>query len=83
MRIRTTLLVAGLSLGFALPAVAFQCPADMRKIDEALAANPQLTVEQLAEVQRLRAEGEQLHGAGNHADSMQALAQAMEILDIN
>jgi hypothetical protein len=75
------LLAAAFSL-FALPALAFQCPADMGKIDAALASNPDLTAEQLAEVQQLRAEGEAQHAAGNHQASVDALAQAKAILGI-
>ena len=67
----------------ATPAFAFHCPADMAKIDAALAKNPPLSAEQLAEVKKLRAEGESLHNAGNHAESVKVLGEAMEILDIN
>ena len=42
-------------------ALAFHCPADMAKIDAALAKNPKLTDAQLAEVKQQRAEGEVLH----------------------
>jgi len=63
-------------------AFAFHCPADMRKIDEALAKNPKLTAEQTAEVKKYRAEGETLHKAGRHQDSVDTLAKAMKILDI-
>ena len=77
------ILLAALALGFlATPAFAFHCPADMAKIDAALAANPPLSAEQLAEVQRLRAEGESYHQAGQHQESVDTLAQAMEILGI-
>ena len=64
-------------------ALAFHCPADMAKIDAALAADPQLTEEQLAEVQALRAEGEELHEAGRHQKSVDTLAQALEILGLD
>ena len=63
-------------------AFAFHCPADMRKIDEAMAQNPKLTPEQTAEVKKYRAEGETLHKAGKHQDSVDTLAKAMKILDI-
>ncbi|WP_119460662.1 hypothetical protein [Rhodospirillaceae bacterium SYSU D60014] len=64
------------------PAFAFHCPADMAKIDAALAENPSLSADQLAEVKRLRAEGEEAHAAGNHQESVDKLAQAMSILGI-
>ena len=63
-------------------AFAFHCPADMRKIDEAMANNPKLTPEQTAEVKKYRAEGETLHKAGRHQDSVDTLAKAMKILSI-
>jgi hypothetical protein len=66
----------------ASPAFAFHCPSDMAKIDAALAKNPPLSSEQLAEVTQLRAEGEALHNAGNHAESVKVLGEAMAILDI-
>lgn len=63
-------------------AQAFHCPADMKKIDEVLAKNPTLTAEQMAEVKKLRAEGETLHKAGKHQESVDTLAKAMKILKI-
>ena len=63
-------------------AFAFHCPADMKKIDDALAKNPQLTPEQMADVKKYRAEGETLHKAGKHQDSVDTLAKAMKILNI-
>ena len=63
-------------------AFAFHCPADMRKIDEAMAKNPKLSAEQADEVKKYRAEGETLHKAGKHQDSVDTLAKAMKILNI-
>ena len=77
------ILLAAAMLGFlATPAFAMHCPADMAKIDAALAAGPQISAEELAEVQRLRAEGEAYHQAGQHQESVDTLAKAMEILGI-
>ena len=45
------------SLLFTGSALAFHCPADMKKIDDALAAKPALSADKLAEVKKLRAEG--------------------------
>ncbi len=80
---KTTLLAATLLTALALPAFALHCPADMKKIDAALAAGPSLSEEQLATVKQLRAEGEELHQAGNHQASVDTLGKAMEILGIN
>jgi hypothetical protein len=63
-------------------ALAFHCPADMKKIDDALAKNPQLTAAQMDEVKKDRAEGEALHKAGKHQESLDALAKAEKILNI-
>ena len=77
------ILLAAVALGFlAAPAFAMHCPADMAKIDAALAASPQISAEELAEVQGLRAEGEAYHQAGQHQESVDTLAKAMEILGI-
>ena len=63
-------------------ALGFHCPADMKKIDEALATKPALTAEQMNEVKKLRADGEMLHKAGKHQESVDTLAKAMKILKI-
>jgi hypothetical protein len=70
------------ALAFAASsAFAFHCPADMRKIDAAL-PKAKLSAAQMSEVKKLRAEGEKLHKAGKHQDSVDTLAKAMKILDI-
>ena len=75
-------LIAVLMLAFAGSALAFHCPMDMKKIDEALAKKPSITAEKLAEVKKLRAEGETLHKADKHQESVDTLAKAMAILGI-
>jgi hypothetical protein len=70
------------TLAFSGAAFAFQCPGDMKKIDEALAKNPKLTAEQMADVKKLRAEGETLHKAGKHQESVDTLAKAMKVLNV-
>lgn len=79
---RRIVLATLLSVGLVSPAFAFHCPKDMAEIDAALAANPNLTDDQLAEVKALRAEGEELHNSGKHQESVDTLAQAKEILGI-
>lgn len=76
-------LLAGLAaMLLSSAALAFHCPADMKKIDEAMSKAPALTSEQMAEVKKLRAEGETLHNAGKHQESVDTLAKAMKILKI-
>ena len=67
---------------FAGAALAFHCPKDMKAIDDALAKNPKLSEAQMSEVKKLRAEGETLHKAGKHQESVDTLAKAMKILAI-
>jgi hypothetical protein len=80
MSMRPLILAAGLLASSA--AFAFHCPMDMKKIDDALAKNPSLSAEQMAEVKKLRAEGETLHKAGKHQESVDTLGKAMKILGI-
>jgi hypothetical protein len=77
---KTTLFVA--TLFAAGTTFAFHCPQDMKKIDDAMAKNPKLTAAQTDEVKKYRAEGETLHKAGKHQESVDTLAKAMKILDI-
>ena len=70
-----------LSLALTGPALAFHCPADMKKIDEALKST-QLSGSALDQVKALRAQGEDEHKAGNHAASVATLAEAMQLLGI-
>ena len=63
-------------------AFAFHCPKDMKQIDDALAKKPKLTEAQMKEVTKLRADGEALHKAGKHQESVDTLAKAKGILGI-
>jgi uncharacterized protein len=63
-------------------AFAFHCPKDMKAIDDALAKNPKLTDAQMADVKKYRAEGEALHKAGKHQESVDTLAKAEKILGV-
>lgn len=71
------------ALAFAAStAFAMHCPKDMKQIDEALAKNPKLSAAQMSEVKKHRAEGEALHKAGKHAESVAELAKAQKILGL-
>jgi len=65
----------------ATSAFAFHCPKDMKAIDAAL-PKANLSAEQMAEVKKLRAEGEAYHKAGKHQESVDTLAKARKILSI-
>ncbi|MCU9947888.1 hypothetical protein [Pseudomonas sp. PDM13] len=62
------------------PLWAMHCPQDMARIDEMLKTDPPSDAALLEEVQRLRAEGEELHKAGNHEESAKVLKEAIDML---
>ena len=64
-------------------AFAFHCPSDMKAIDEAVAKNPKLSEADAKAVKQYRTEGETLHKAGKHQESVDTLAKAMKILKID
>jgi hypothetical protein len=71
------------ALAFAAStAFAMHCPKEMKSIDDALAKKPKLTDAQMADVKKSRAEGEALHKAGKHDESVAELAKAQKILGI-
>jgi hypothetical protein len=76
------MLLAALALAWSAGALANHCPMDMKAIDDALAKKPQLTAAQLADVKKYRAEGEALHKAGKHQESVETLGKAKAILGI-
>lgn len=67
--------------GLSLPALAGQCPRDMKQIDAAL-SSASLSAADMAKVKELRAKGEALHKAGTHKESVDALAEAKKLLGI-
>ena len=81
MKTRALILFSTLMLASA-SAFAFHCPADMKKIDAALSKKPALSEAQMSEVKKLRADGETMHKAGKHQDSVDTLAKAMKLLGI-
>ena len=75
-------LVLTLFLAAAAPlAIAHNCPNEWKAIDAAL-PKAKLDAKQMAEVKKLRAEGEQLHKAGKHSESMGTLGKAKKMLGI-
>jgi hypothetical protein len=64
----------------SMPLWAMHCPMDMAKIDEQLKTNPPSDPAILTRVKELRAEGEKLHQAGDHEQSMEVLGEAQELL---
>ena len=82
MFIRSVVLAAAALALQATVAVAGQCPLDMKKIDAALAASPQLSAAQLAEVKALREQGQEQHESGQHSQSVETLKKAKDILGV-
>jgi hypothetical protein len=66
---------------FASLAWASNCPNEVKAIDAAL-PKAKLDAKQQAEVKKLRDEGESLHKAGKHSESMASLNKAKGILGI-
>ncbi|OGA21357.1 MAG: hypothetical protein A3I02_09125 [Betaproteobacteria bacterium RIFCSPLOWO2_02_FULL_67_26] len=80
MKLRS--IVIATTLAFASSsAFAFHCPKDMKAIDAAL-PKAKLSAAQMSEVKKYRADGEALHKAGKHQDSVDTLAKAMKMLNI-
>jgi hypothetical protein len=75
-----TALFAALALASSL-AAAHNCPNEWRAIDAAL-PKAKLDNKKMAEVKKLRADGEQLHKAGKHSESMATLGKAKKLLGI-
>jgi hypothetical protein len=75
-------LALSLALAFAATAaIAHNCPNEWKAIDAAL-PKAKLDDKQMAEVKKLRAEGEKLHKDGKHSESMASLGKAKKILKI-
>lgn len=75
------LLVASSLLLTPVAALAHSCPALMAEIDAALPAAT-LSDEDRQKVTELRAQGEELHSAGDHDGSMAALEEAKDLLGL-
>ena len=61
--------------------LANNCPNEMKAIDAAL-PKAKLDAKQMADVKKLRADGEKLHKDGKHSESMAALGKAKGMLGI-
>ena len=73
-------LAAGLLL--AGPALAHNCPNEMKAIDARLSAQPAVAKDVADKAKSLRASGEAHHKAGRHAESMKDLGEAKKLLGI-
>ena len=80
MKLHSMILAVSLALASSV-AFAGTCPKHMKAIDAAL-PKAKLSDAQMAEVKKLRADGETLHKAGKHAESLETLGKAEKILGI-
>jgi hypothetical protein len=80
MNIRSIIVAVSLALASG-SAFAFHCPKEMKAIDEAL-PKAKLSAAQMSDVKKYRAEGETLHKAGKHQESLDTLDKAKKILGI-
>ena len=80
MRIAPMLFAAVFALA-STSVFAARCPMEMKAIDAAM-KTAKLDDKKMGEVKKLRAEGEKLHSAGKHAESVEALDKAKKILGI-
>ena len=78
MKLRSIIVAMALALASGA-AFANSCPKEMKAIDAAL-PTAKLSDAQMAEVKKLRAEGEQLHKDGKHSESMAALGKAKKMM---
>lgn len=80
MKLSNILLAASMALASGA-VFASSCPKHMKAIDAAL-PTAKLDAAKMADVKKLRADGETFHKAGKHAESMDALSKAEKILGI-
>lgn len=76
---RLSILAGAGALLLATPAFAFHCPMDAAAIDHAL-GTLELSEEVETQAQALRDQGMEQHEAGNHADAVNTLAEAMRLI---
>ena len=82
MKMKLSSMILAASLALASGAVlAGSCPKHMKAIDAAL-PTAKISAAQMADVKKLRADGETFHKAGKHAESMEALGKASKLLGI-
>ena len=58
------------------------CPVLMKEVDSKLAIAKELSEKQVAEIEKLRQEGEDSHNTGKHKESVKLLQEALTKLNI-
>ncbi len=64
----------------ATPALAGSCPKHMKEIDAFMETKPDVSMDMLGKAKGLRAQGEAMHKAGKHGESVAALTEAKKLL---
>jgi hypothetical protein len=80
--IKSTLLALALMVAIPAAAQATQCQDDLAKIDQALAADTQLSQEQRDQIEDMRSQAVQLCGAGNDQEGLDVIAEAKAMLKL-
>lgn len=75
------ILLAATFVAFSAPAFAHNCPNEIKAIDAAL-QSASIDATKKAQAQKLRADADTAHKAGNHAASMKASGEAKQLLGI-
>ncbi|PAU88258.1 hypothetical protein CK507_06800 [Pseudomonas sp. WN033] len=70
-----------MALLFSSAVLAMHCPEDMARIDNILQSSPPSDPVVLEQVKVLREEGEALHNAGRHSESVKVLGKALQMLE--
>ncbi len=70
--------------GFLITSYAYAgaCPVLMKEVDVKLATTKELSEKQVAEIEKLREEGEEAHKMGKHKESVKLLQEALTKLKI-
>lgn len=79
---KRSVVLAGMLVAFATPALAAECPTNMQKIDAALAANQNVSAGDIEDAKKHRAAGEAAHAAGKHDEAVLELRKAAVSLGI-
>ena len=61
---------------------AGSCPILIKEVDSKLATAKELSEKQVAEIEKLRNEGEEAHNTGKHKESVKLLQEAIAKLNI-
>ena len=61
---------------------AGSCPILIKEVDSKLATEKELSEKQVAEIEKLRKEGEEAHNTGKHKESVKLLQEALAKLNI-